>query len=143
MKRQYHGSRGVVSQMVRNMSTLQNLKRHAQHFNRGKCKTYVSRMLHGTSPEMTALIDGTFVFGQVSKENLQVELPDAILRWIQNNDIQYWSRMKAKSHIFHSLYTTKGGVLVAATFLNSIAMDITCLEKLWFFLHVVMLDIVS
>ena len=109
-KRQYHGSRGVVSQMVRNTNILQNIEQIAAKVVNRDAKCYADKILHGSRPKMADLPDGSSLVGN----NFDVfECPTALPNSIQDSlnmlNGKYWGRIAKEGVTYHSLnYKRKG-----------------------------------
>ncbi|XP_066935956.1 uncharacterized protein [Clytia hemisphaerica] len=118
LKRQYHGSTGVVSQMVRNVVVLQDLERYAEAFRGGALFEYVKEILYGKQLKMNKLEDNTKVQGIV--DTLEHDVPDDISSFCNTNGAQYWQRMEVNSRMFHSLaYKRKGQSASYLAIINS------------------------
>jgi len=112
-KRQYHGSRGIISQMVRNIIVLQNIDYHTKSVNATiEVSSYISHVLKGRSPFSTPVEDGSELIGGVfvTQPVLQnIVVPDEVNRFCIERNTRFSGRLKVNGFIFHSLqYKRKG-----------------------------------
>ena len=66
IKRQYHGSRGIIPQMVRNIGLLQNIGEICRKINNERIRRLSEEICHKKKPQETEIGDGVILIGKLS-----------------------------------------------------------------------------
>lgn len=127
LKRQYHGSRGIISQMVRNIAILQDLECVSSKISHPDCIRFANRVLHGSQPVATSIPDGIEMIGNsIAQPKHTIPIPMEIVQWFEQNNVKFWARMKKDNKTFHSLVYNRIGNS------GSFFVEIKNRDEIWF-----------
>ena len=66
-KRQYHGTRGIVSQMVPNIGLLQNVREVAHRIQDQQLRALAKEIVEGPTPSKTEMAHNVFFYGKINE----------------------------------------------------------------------------
>ena len=101
LKRQYHGTRGIVQQMVRNIGLVQNLSEMKQAISNDSVRNLAENISKKNFPNCFDIDDNTFMFGTIQfTQPMQdkVDLPDQF----KTGNVRYSQSLRYKNNTYHS-----------------------------------------
>ncbi|XP_066936442.1 uncharacterized protein [Clytia hemisphaerica] len=99
--RQYHGSRGIVPQMIKNIGYLQNIDAMHKSISQESTRELASDIIKKRYPNRTNIDNNTFMFGTISDTQPieAVQLPNRFF----NGGVRFSQRLWYKGNTYHSL----------------------------------------
>ena len=107
IKRQFHGSRGIITQMVKNIGLLQNSRNLAKKIGGPpSVELMTKKLLRDVGPEKTKVDEHTYLYGRsISSQPVigEVNIPHHITAMFSSQEVSYSERLSKNGNIYHSL----------------------------------------
>ena len=113
IKRQYHGSRGYIQQMIRNIGKLQNVKLLKHYIPEGsQLQPIVKHLLREKTTSRKEVGSDMYLLGKIMDEAPTVpnfQTPNEIQEYFESKNTIYASRLNSGNQVYHSLCYNRRG----------------------------------